>query len=101
MLNAVPLEFMGVRRAEYPIPRDFRCHDLNDNIPVGEAHHQSIFGRVVFVLGLRDEPFAGVVVGFAGAAAFVLGLIPAARGLIRIGILFELDQEKQKAERSD
>lgn len=80
VLDAVPLQFMGVRGAEYFVPRDLRRHDLDDNVPVGEAHHQSVFGRIVFVLGLRDEPLAGIVVGFAGATAFVFGLIPAAPG---------------------
>lgn len=80
MLDAVSLEFVGICGAEYLVPRDFRRHDLDDNISVGEAYYQSVLGRIVFVLGLRDETLAGVVVGFAGATAFVLGLIPAARG---------------------
>lgn len=80
MLDAVPLEFMRIRGAEYLVSRDFRRHDLDDNVPVGEAHHQAVFGRIVFVLGLRDESLACVVIGFAGAAAFVFGLEPAIGG---------------------
>lgn len=79
VLDAVPLEFMRIRRTEYFVPRDFRRHNLDDNIPVGEAHHQSVFGRIVFVFGLRDQSLAGVVVGFASTAAFVFSLEPAAR----------------------
>lgn len=91
MLDAVPLEFVRIRRAEDLVPRDFRRHDLDDNVPVGEPHHQSVFGRIVFVFGLRDESLARVVIGFALAAAFVFGLEPATGGgPFSIGIWLKL-----------
>lgn len=100
MLNAVPLEFMRIRGAEYLVPRDFRRHDLDDNVTVGEAHHQAVFGRIVFVLGLRDESLACVIIGFADAAAFVFGLESAIRGgLINIGVCLKWFKECTKQER--
>lgn len=79
VLNAVALEFVRICGAEYLVARDFRRHDLDDNVPVGEAHHEAVFGRIVFVLGLGDEAFTSVVVGFALAAALVFGLVAASR----------------------
>lgn len=55
---------------------------MNDDITVGKADYQTVFRSRVFVLGLGDEAFAGVVVGLAIAAAFVLGLEAAIWGRI-------------------
>jgi len=37
--------------------------NLTNDIPVGDAYNHSVLGSVVLVLGLDDEPLAGVVIG--------------------------------------
>jgi hypothetical protein len=66
--------------AEDLVATNLRGHDLHDDVAVGEANHQAVLGRIVLVLGLGDEPLAGVVVGLAGLPPLVLGLEAAARG---------------------
>lgn len=77
MLDAVALEFMTVGGHEDLVAGDLGGYDLADDVAVGEADDEAIFGSVVLVLRLRDKTFAGIVVGFAGAAAFVLDLVAA------------------------
>lgn len=77
MLDSVPFKLVRVGCAKDLVACDLRGDDLNDDITVRKADYKTIFRSRVFVLGLGDEPFAGVVVGFAIAAAFVFGLEPA------------------------
>lgn len=56
---------------------DLGGDDLADDVAVGEADDKTVFGCIVFVLGLCDEAFAGVVVGFTLATTLVFGLIAA------------------------
>jgi len=48
---------------------------LADNICVGEANDESVFGAVVFVLVLGDQPFAGIEIGLSFAPTSVLDLV--------------------------
>jgi hypothetical protein len=48
----------------------------SDDVPVGEADDQTVLGGTVLVLGLGDQPLAGIVVGLALSAALVLDLVP-------------------------
>ena len=77
MLDSVALEFMGVRSAEDLIASDLRGDDLTDDILVGEANNEAIFGSVVFIFCLGDETLAGVVVGLSCSTTLVLGLVAA------------------------
>jgi hypothetical protein len=54
MLDTIALELVGVGAAENLVAGDFRRDDLDDNIPVGEADDEAVFGGIVFVLGLSD-----------------------------------------------
>jgi hypothetical protein len=47
---------------------------LTYDVAVGEPDDKAVFGGIVFVLALGEEPLAGVVVGLAGASALVLCL---------------------------
>ena len=44
-------------------------------IAVREADNQTVFGRVVLVLRLSDQPLAGIVVGLSLSSSAVLGLV--------------------------
>ena len=74
MLNAVAFELVRVCRAEDFVAGDFGGDDLADDIAVGEADDEAVFGSVVFVLGLSDETLASIVIGFTCATTLVLGL---------------------------
>ena len=37
--------------------------DLADDVLVGETDDETVLGRIVLVLGLGDQPLAGIVVG--------------------------------------
>jgi hypothetical protein len=78
VLDAVGLELVRVGRREDLVAGDFGAHDLHDDVAVGEADDQAVLGRIVLVLGLGDEPLAGIVVGLAGLSPLVLGLEAAA-----------------------
>ena len=80
VLDAIALELVGVGRDEDFVAGELGRHDLADDVAVGEAHDQAVFGRVVLVLGLGDQTLAGVVVGLAGSAALVFDLVAAADG---------------------
>ena len=69
---------MRVGGAEDLVTGDFRGDNLADDVMLGEADDEAILGGAVFVLGLSDEPLAGIVVGLAGAATLVLGLVATA-----------------------
>ena len=77
MLDSIVLEFVSVGGAEDLIACDLRGYNLANNIFVGEADNETIFGSVVFVLGLSDETLAGVVVGLSCSTTLVLGLVAA------------------------
>ena len=47
---------------------------MTDDITIGEADDETVFGCVVFVFGLSDEALAGVVVGLTSTTTLVLGL---------------------------
>ena len=68
---------MRVGRAEHFIARDLGGDNLHDNIAVGEADDETVFGRIVLVLGLGDEALASIVVGLSDTTALVLGLVAA------------------------
>lgn len=59
---------MAVRGGEDLVTGDLGGDDLRDDVLVGEADDEAVFRGVVFVLGLGDEAFAGVVVCFAGSS---------------------------------
>jgi hypothetical protein len=69
---------MGIGSAEDFIATNLRSDNLADDVSVGKSNDKTIFGRVVFVLGLRNEALASVVVGLACSSALVLGLEAAA-----------------------
>ena len=82
MVDAIALELMCVGCAEDLVPSYLGCDDLADDIAVGEADDKAVLGSVVFVLGLADETFTSVVVGFTGTATLVFDLIAAAGTLV-------------------
>jgi len=81
MLDAVALQFVGVSGTKHLVAGDLGGDDLTDDITVREADNETVFGSVVFVLGLSDEAFASIVIGLTSTTALVLGLIPAAEVL--------------------
>lgn len=64
MLDAIALQLVSVCGAEDLIASDLGGDDLGDDVFVGEADDEPVLGSVVLVLGLRDQAFAGEVVGF-------------------------------------
>jgi len=74
MLDAVFLQLVTVSRAEDLVTGDLGGNDLTDDILIGEANDEAVFGGIVFVLGLGDETLASVVVGFTCTTTLVLGL---------------------------
>lgn len=77
MLDSITLELVSVGSAKDLVARDLGGDDLTDNILVGEADNETILRSVVFILGLGDETFAGVVVGLPCSTTLVLGLVAA------------------------
>jgi len=75
VLDAVGLEFVGVGSCEDFVASDLGGHDLHDDIAVGESDDETVFGRIVLVLGLGDKALSCVVIGLSGTTALVLGLI--------------------------
>ena len=74
MLDAVALQLMPVGCAENFVAGDFGGDDLANNVLIGEANDQAIFGSIVFVLGLGDETLTSVVIGFSCTTTLVLCL---------------------------
>jgi hypothetical protein len=72
--NSIALEFMGIGSAEDFVASKLRSNNLADDVSVGKSDDKPVFRRVVFVLGLRNETLASVVVGLACSSALVLGL---------------------------
>ena len=56
--------------------------DLSDDNFVGEPDNQPIFGSVVLVLVLDDEPLSGVVVGLTLSSSSILDLVPLEVGFV-------------------
>lgn len=77
MLDSITLELVSVGSAKDLVARNLGGDDLTDNIFVGEADNEAILRSVVFILGLGDETFAGVVVGLSCSTTLVLGLVAA------------------------
>ena len=77
MLYSVALKFVTVGCAKHLIASDLRGDDLADDILVGKADNETVFGCVVFVLGLGDEALAGIVVRLACSTTLVFGLVAA------------------------
>ena len=75
MLDSVALEFVGVSGIENLVACDLGSDDLTDDIFVGEADDEAVFGSIVLVLGLSDETLAGIVVGLSCATTLILGLV--------------------------
>lgn len=63
--DAVTRQLVSVRDRMHLVATDLGVHDLSDDVLVREPHHQTIFGRVVFVFLLHDQPLTSLVVGFA------------------------------------
>ena len=84
--DSIALEFMGIGSAEDFVATKLRSDNLADDVSVGESNDKTIFGRVVFVLGLSNEALASVVVSLACSSALVLGLEAAAeQGQLLLG----------------
>lgn len=79
MFDPIALEFVGIGSAEDLVARDLGGDDLANDVAIGEADDKAVFGRIVLVLCLRDQALAGIVVGLAMPAAFVLDLVTAAK----------------------
>ena len=75
MLDSISAEFMRVGSAEDLIASDLGGDDLHDNIAVGEADDETVFGCIVLVLGLGDETLASIVIGLSNTTALVLCLV--------------------------
>lgn len=75
VLNAVSLELVGVCGAEDLVASDLGGHNLHNDVAVGESDNETVFWRIVLVLGLGDETLSCVVVGLSGTTALVLGLV--------------------------
>ena len=78
MADTVALEFVSVGCTEDLVAGYFRGDNLADDVAIGEADDEAVFGGIVFVLGLGDETFTSVVISLACAATFVLDLVSAA-----------------------
>jgi hypothetical protein len=63
-LDAVFGELVGVGSSQAHVTLDLGVHDLTDNVLVGDSDNESVFRRVVLVLGLADQSLASIVVGF-------------------------------------
>ena len=77
MFDAIALEFVGVSSTEDFVAGDLGGNNLADDISIGEADDEAVFGSVIFVLGLGDQTLASIVVGFTRPTALVFGLVPA------------------------
>jgi len=62
VLNTISLEFVGISGAEDFVTSDLRSYDLHDNIAVGESDDETVFWRIVLVLGLGDKSLTCVVI---------------------------------------
>jgi len=65
---------MGVCAGEHLVTGDLGSDNLRNDIAVGEADNQTVFRRVVLVLGLGDQTLASIVVGLPLATTLIFGL---------------------------
>lgn len=79
MLDAIALQLVRVGRDKDFVSSDLRGDDLADDVFVGEANDEAVFGSIIFVFGLSDETFPGIVIGLSLATSFVLGLESASK----------------------
>lgn len=54
---------MGVGGGENKVTLELGVDNLTDDVPVGDSDNQTELRRVVLVLGLGDQPLAGIVIG--------------------------------------
>jgi len=81
VVDTIGLELVGVGGAEDLVTRDLGSDDLHDDVAVCEADDEAVLGRIVLVLGLGNQPLAGIIVGFSLSSAAVLGLEATVGGL--------------------
>ena len=74
MLDAVALELVTVGCTEDFVTSNLGGDNLANDILVGEANDEAVFGGIVFVFGLCNKALAGVVISLASTTALVLGL---------------------------
>lgn len=79
MLYSIALKLVTVGCAEYLVPSNLGGDYLADDILVGKADNEAVFGGIVFVLGLGNEALAGIVVRLTCPATLVFGLVAAVR----------------------
>ena len=77
VLHTISLQLVAVSRTEDLVAVEFGRDDLADNVFIGEANDQAVFGCIVFVLRLSDETLAGIIVGLALSTTLVFGLVAA------------------------
>jgi hypothetical protein len=77
MFDTISLQLVSVSCTKDLVAGDFRSDNLADDITIGEADYQAVFGSIVLVFSLSDETFAGVVVGLSRAATLVFRLVSA------------------------
>ena len=68
---------MTVGCTEHFIASDLGGDDLAYDIFVGKADNEAVFGGIVFILGLRDEALASIVVCLACSTTLIFGLVAA------------------------
>jgi hypothetical protein len=73
---------MGISRREHKVTLELGVHNLANHVLVGETNHQTVFGRIVLVLGLDDETLAGKVIGLAFTSTTELDLEAFKVGLV-------------------
>jgi hypothetical protein len=73
-LKSITGQFVRTGGSQNAIAIDETVHNLTDDLLVGETHNETVFGRLVLVLGLAAETLTLTVVGasFATTAKFDL-----------------------------
>jgi len=66
---------VGVCGSEDFVTRDFGSNDLHDDVTIGESDDETVFWCIVFIFGLGDETFTGIVISLSDTTALVLGLV--------------------------
>lgn len=67
---------MGICGANYAITVDAGERHLTSDVFVGQSNDHPVFGRVVFVLILNGQPFAGIIVSFTFTTPLEFDLVP-------------------------
>ena len=63
--DAIVGQFVAVSSSHNPITLKTGIGNLTSDVFVGTSHNHTILGRIVLVLVLNNEAFAGIVVSFA------------------------------------